>query len=301
MTKANAKTVGLLLDDPQNQYQELLVKEAHLWAPRCDLKLLAPEFASGSSWTQLESIQAWLRQPTRPDGVMVMLAGAQITASAFARLARAGMPVVFLNRIPPWVEDLRAEFPDALLAGVAPRQNGIGEVQGRHAVGLARPGAFVLLVTGESRSQAAIDRQRGFQAMVGSRFEVDVLEGRWSSEGAAQAMADWFRVGARRHVPIALIVCQNDTMAAGVRRALADQARASGKSELERIPLVGCDGLQQEGRAMVARGELAATVVLPPTTPPALQLLRRFWDAGAQSRTVLLEGTPFPSLDEAAG
>jgi ABC-type sugar transport system substrate-binding protein len=301
MTKANAKTVGLLLDDAQNQYQQLLVKEAHLWAPRCDLNLLAPEFAGGSSWTQLESIQAWLRQPTRPDGVMVMLAGAQMTASAFARLARADMPVVFLNRIPPWVEDLRAEFPDALLAGVTPRQDGIGEVQGRHAVGLARPGAFVLLVTGESRSQAAIDRQRGFQAMVGSRFEVDVLEGRWSSEGAAQAMADWFRVGARRHVPVALIVCQNDTMAAGVRRALVDQARASGKSELERIPLIGCDGLQQEGRAMVARGELAATVVLPPTTPPALQLLRRFWDAGAQSRTVLLEGTPFPSLDEAAG
>lgn len=301
MPVAVSRTVGLLLDDPQNQYQQLLVKEAQLWAPRSDLGLLEPQFAGGSSWAQLESIQAWLRQPTRPDGVMVMLAGAQMTIGTFARIVKAGMPLVFLNRIPAWVDDLRAEFPQSLVAAVAPRQEGIGEVQGQHALGLARTGAFVLLVTGESRSQAAIDRQRGFERMVGSRFEVHALEGRWSSEGAAQALADWFRVGARRQTPVELIVCQNDTMAAGARRALADQARATGRRDLELIPLVGCDGLPTEGRAMVSRGELAATVVLPATTPPALQLLRRFWDSGAQSRTVLLEGTPFPSLDQKAG
>ena len=294
------KSVGLLLDDPLNQYQQLLVKEAQLWAPRSELTLLPPEFAGGSSWTQLESIQAWLRQTKRPDGAMVMMAGSQIAASAFARLARAGMPIVFLNRIPAWTDDLRAEFPTALIAAVSPRQEGIGEVQGRHALGLARAGAFVILMTGESKSAAAIDRQRGFETIAGGRFDLHVLDGRWSSEGAAQALADWFRVGARRETAIDLIVCQNDTMAAGVRRALADQARASGRSDLQRVPLVGCDGLQQEGRAMVSRGELAATVVLPATTPPALQLLRRYWDSGAQSRTVLLEGTPFPALDQAA-
>src|SRR5262245_54479121 len=104
MPQAVTKTVGLLLDDPQNQYQQLLVKEAQLWAPRTELGLLPPQFAGGSSWTQLESIQAWLRETaTRPDGLMVMLAGSQMTASTFGRVARAGMPVVFLNRIPTWV------------------------------------------------------------------------------------------------------------------------------------------------------------------------------------------------------
>jgi ABC-type sugar transport system substrate-binding protein len=294
------KTVGLLLDDAQNQYQQLLVKEAQLWAPRTDLTLLPAQFAGGSSWGQLEPIQAWLRQPSRPDALLVMLAGGQITSATFARVARAGMATVFLNRIPSWLDALRAEFPDALLAGVAPRQAGIGEVQGRHAVALARPGAFVILMTGEATSQAAIDRQRGFESLVGSRFDVHVLDGRWSAEGASQALTDWFRVGARRQMPIELVVCQNDQMAAGVRRTLVTQAGASGRSELLRVPLVGCDGLQQEGRAMVARGELAGTVVLPPTTPSALQLLRRFFDSAAQSRTVLLEGTPFPTLDEAA-
>ncbi len=294
------KKVGLLLDDPQNQYQQLLVREAQLWAPRSGLELLPVAFANGSSWTQLESIQAWLRQSDRPDGMLVMLAGGQFTASTFARVAKAGLPTVFLNRVPPWIDDVRAEFPRALLAAVAPRQEGIGEVQAQHAIALARSGAFVILVTGEARSQAAIDRQRGFESVCGSRFEVEVLDGRWSDTGAEQALGDWFRMGARRHEAVDLVVCQNDLMAEGARRALSAQAAASGRPELTRVPLVGCDGLQQEGRAMVARGELAATVILPPTTPPALQLLHRFWDAGAQSRTVLLEGTPFPSLDQAA-
>jgi ABC-type sugar transport system substrate-binding protein len=249
LTHTLTKKVALLLDDAQNQYQQLLVREAALWAPRCGLDVLPAEFAGGSSWAQLESIQSWLRQPARPDGAMVMMAGGQLASSAFARLARAGMPVVFLNRMPPWLPDLRAEFPSALLAGVAPRQEGIGEVQGRHALNLAQPGAFVILVTlvtGETRSQAAVDRQRGFEAMVGSRFELEVLEGRWSLEGAAHAMADWLRMGARRQMPIDLDVCQNDTMAAGVRRALGEHVLGLGRAVAHGAP--GGDAVPQPRR-----------------------------------------------------
>jgi hypothetical protein len=48
---------------------------------------------------------------------------------------------------------------------------------------------------------------------------------------------------------------------------------------------------------MVARGELAATVVMPPTTPVAVEVLARFWDAGERSGTVALEASPHPMLD----
>jgi ABC-type sugar transport system substrate-binding protein len=295
------KSVALLLDDPGNQYQQLLVREAQAWAARQGCRLLEPEFAGGSSWTQLESIQSFLRKPTgRPDAVVIMMAGGQMTPSAFARLAKADIATVFVNRVPLWLDDLRTQFPKALLAAVAPRQRGIGEVQAHHAVRLARAGSFVLMVTGEARSQAAIERQQGFLDTAGSRFDVHALDGRWSAEGATQAVEEWFRVGAKRDLPLALVVCHNDSMAKGVRAALGRQASVSGRTELPHVPIVGCDGLEAEGLAMVARGELAGTVVLPTTTPPALKLLRRFWDSAAQSGTIQLEATAYPRLAEAA-
>ena len=295
------KTVALLLDDPGNQYQQLLVREAQTQASRQDCRVLEPEFAGGSSWTQLESVQAFLRKPTgRPDGVVVMLAGGQMTASAFARLAKAEIAIVFVNRVPLWLEDLRTQFPKTLLAAVAPRQRGIGEVQAQHAFRLARPGSFVLMVTGEARSQAAVERHQGFLETAGSRFDVHALDGRWSADGAAQVVEEWFRVGAKRDLPLQLVVCHNDAMAKGVRTALGRQASISGRTDLAHVPIVGCDGLESEGLAMVARGELAGTVVLPTTTPPALKILRRFWDSAALSGTVQLEATAYPRLAEAA-
>jgi ABC-type sugar transport system substrate-binding protein len=295
-TTPASRTVALLLDDPENQYQQLLVREARASAARSGVTLLEPEFASGSSWTQVESINRHLRE-TRPDGVLVMLAGAQWTRSPFERLPRAGVAVVLLNRIPDWVEELRREHPGALVAGVAPRQEGVGEIQAGQALRVVPPGSFALLVTGEASSAPAIARKRGFLEAVAGRLSVHELDGRWSAKGAVRALGEWFRVGADRERLPDLVVCQNDAMAIGARAALAKQAADSGRRELLRTPLIGCDGTEREGKAMVSRGELAATVVMPPTTPRALQILRRYWDSETPSDTVLLEASSYPALD----
>ena len=46
---------------------------------------------------------------------------------------------------------------------------------------------------------------------------------------------------------------------------------------------------------MVARGELAATVVVPPTTPAAVEILLRYWATGARAGLVELASEPFPA------
>jgi ribose transport system substrate-binding protein len=290
------KRVALLLDDPGNQYQQLLVREARAAAGRCGVTLLDPEFAEGSSWAQVESVNRLLRE-SRPDGALVMLAGGQWTRAPFERLPRAGVAVVLLNRIPDWAADIRREHPQALVTGVTPRQEGVGEIQGSQALRLVPPGSFVLLVTGEASSPAAVARKRGFLGTVGDRLAVSELDGRWSAKGAEKVLGEWFRVGAARHRPPGLVACQNDAMAAGARVALLRQAASSGRRDLERVPLIGCDGLEEEGRSMVARGELAATVVMPPTTSPALDILRRYWDSGDRAETVVLEASSYPALD----
>ncbi len=48
---------------------------------------------------------------------------------------------------------------------------------------------------------------------------------------------------------------------------------------------------------MVARGELAATVVMPPTTPAALEILGRYWKTGVTSGTRVLDASSHPALD----
>jgi ABC-type sugar transport system substrate-binding protein len=180
---------------------------------------------------------------------------------------------------------------------VAPDQEGIGAIQARQALRLARPGAFVVLVTGQASSPAAVARGRGFQETTAGRLVVHEIDGRWSAAGAAKALGEWFHHGGERDRHIDLVVCQNDAMAAGARGALAGHAAETGRRELTRTLLIGCDGMEHEGKAMVARGELAATVVMPPTTPAALDALGRHWDEGSASGTVLLAASSYPALD----
>lgn len=291
------KTTALLLEDAQNLYQQLLVREARAAAPRCDTQLLEPLFAGGSSWTQVETINGFLRAQKPPDALLVVLAGGEATQGTYQRVVKAGIPLVLLNRVPPWVDDLRARFPRALIAGVAPDQEGIGRIQAEQALRLAKRGAFVMLVTGTAASMAAQGRKRGLLEALEDRFVVHELDGGWSAAGADKALSAWFRLGAERDRSTELVICQNDAMAEGVRTALKRQAAAAGTPGLERIPLIGCDGLAEEGQARVARGELAATVVLPPTTPAALQILKRYWETGAVAGTVSLEAASYPAID----
>lgn len=289
------KALALLLDDAGNGYQQLLEREARTALARHGLELLSCEYAAGSAWAQVESLNRHLRRQPPLDGLLVMVAAGDTPKRLFGRVAAAGIATVFLNRVPAWIEDLRREHPGALLAAVSPRQEDMGEVLAGHALRLAPRGAFVLLVTGDVGHPTARARRDGFLRSVDGHLRVHALDGRWSAAGAERALDEWFRLGSWREELPAVVVCHNDTMASGARRSLAREAAATGRPELARLPLIGCDGLPDEGRAMVARGELAATVVVPPTTPAAVEILLRYWATGARAGLVELASEPFPA------
>jgi ABC-type sugar transport system substrate-binding protein len=281
-----------MLDDPQNLYQQLLAREALSAAAAHGVKLLPTEWAQGSPWTQLESINALLRKKeARPEGIVIMLAG-RLTRGPAERLVKGGLAVVFIQRIPDWVLELQTTYRETLVAAVSPRQERIGEIQARHALRLLPAGSFALLITGDLTTAAATKRKQGFLDAVGSRLLVQVLDGRWSAAETDKAIAEWLRIGAERDRKLDLVVCANDAMAAGARRALVRHDKA-----LAGVPMIGCDGLEQEGKPMLARGELVATVVVPPTTPKALELLAAYWMSGARSGGIaLLDSESLPPL-----
>lgn len=289
---AGTRSVALLLDDPGNLYQQLLAREAQLAASAHKLTLQPPDWAKGSPWTQIESINAMLRKEARPDGVVIMLAG-RLTRGPAERLVKAGLAVVFIQRIPDWVQELAATYKDTLVASVSPRQEKLGEIQARHAQRLAPHGGFALLVTGDLTTPAAAKRKQGFIDAADKRLQVQALDGRWSTAGTEQVIGEWLRIGAERERKVDLVVCANDAMAAAARRTLARHG-----VDVTRVPVIGCDGLEQEGKVLLAKGEIQATVVVPPTTPKALELLSSYWASGARpDGPLLLDSTALPPLE----
>lgn len=284
-----SKTVRLLLDHEDNLYQRALLAEARVRAPRRGLTLLEPEYAAGSAVAQMQQLLAAAKGPERPDAVLLISAGSESQLPGCRRAVKAGVSLVFLNRIPGYLAELRAENPDVLVAGVAPDQVAIGRIQADQCRRLAASDAAVLLVTGMAGSDSARDRREGFERALPPGTPLHVLEADWSEASAYEAVRRWLRLGSERSPSV--VVCQNDQMARGAHRALEE-------SEQGGVPVLGCDGLAAEGQRMVTDGILAGTVVMPPTTGHAMDLLGAFWEHGARADVVLLAPDSHPPLSQ---
>jgi ABC-type sugar transport system substrate-binding protein len=293
-----AKIVAALFDQEDNCYQQLLASEAVARGTEHGITVLPPLFAGASSVVQMDQLMACTRRDPRPDAVLVVTAGPESQLPACRHAAKAGLSLVFLNRVPSFLAELRAAHPGVLITSIAPDQIEVGRIQAAQCQILAPSGGFVLLVTGTAQNASAVARKEGFLEGIGGHATVHVLDGQWSEESGFQAVRNWFRVGADRDRDLALAACQSDGMARGARRALADQARAARRAELLRVPIVGCDGLPSEGQEMVRAGEISATVVIPATTPKAIDALHAYWTRGERTDSLFLAPHSLPSLPE---
>jgi ABC-type sugar transport system substrate-binding protein len=274
------RRIQLLLADAHNAYQQLLVESARSAARDHGLGFIEPRFADGSLMRQMGQCYDVLRADPRPDGVLLLLVAGDEMENAVSALAKGGVDCVVLNRIPGYLERLRRQFPERLLAAVAPDQTEIGRIQGRQSLRLLPEGGTVLLILGAHNASSAVSREKGFREVVGTRLDVHVIEGKWQAERADQALSDWLRFGAKRAREVDLIVSHNDAMALGVRRALQRHESERGAEGLATIPIVGCDGLPDEGAKMVGSRELTATVVMPASSPPGSRDPGRLLAAG---------------------
>ena len=90
------------------------------------------------------------------------------------------------------------------------------------------------------------------------------------------------------------MACQNDSMAVGARKALLEHRR-----DWTALSFLGCDGLPEGGQRLVAQGLLAATVVTPSNTGPALEIVARWLQTKeTPPREVLLAPRSHPPEDQ---
>jgi ABC-type sugar transport system substrate-binding protein len=292
--------VVLALVDGSNQFQQLLQSDAEAAGRRAGIEV-ETLFTGESLAEHLGALRRLIvAGDRRPSALLVMAVRDHGLDRVVREAAAAGVHFVFLNAVEDDLDPVRREFPAVVVSTVCPDEVETGRVQGRQLRALVPAGRRVLYIQGNPRSLTSRQRTAGMQeATAGAPFEVVLAGGDWSPDLAGRTVREWLRfaVGGRR--PFDLVACQNDHMAGGALEALAAAAAESGRPEVARIPVAGCDGAPEVGQRMVREGRLVATVVLPRVAGPAVEEIAALLARGERPAPVIAHAaTSFPPLSE---
>lgn len=252
-------------------------------------------FADGHAVVQIQQLFKAIHAPEgeRPAAIVVEAT----TSEGLERVARnavgAGIGWILVNTRASYVDGLREAHPRLAIGMLGTDQVEVGRVQARQCRALLPGGGNVLCIQGPADASAAVNRLAGLEEALGAGCEVRKLNGDWTEQSGGRAVQAWLRLKTAAAFAPDVVVAQNDSMAAGARRALVahDPVWRS-------RPFVGCDGLPQGGQKMVAVGELAATIVTPSNTGPALELVSRWLGKGeVPPREVLLAPRSHPPVE----
>jgi ABC-type sugar transport system substrate-binding protein len=291
--------VVLCVADQANEYQETVIKDAAAAATRAGFTL---DVCSGDDRVtqQIRQIYECMHADAeqRPKAIIVM----PVRVNSLERVAReavqSGIGWISLHRRMESLAGLRQEFPDVPISFVSPNQREIGEIQGRQFRALLPKGGQLLYVTGEATSPPAQQRLEGLtETIKGSGVKLaGVLDGNWSTSDAERVVGSWLRIVMSGNSRIDLVGCQNDRMAVGVLKALATVGDYLKRDDLKQTPVTGCDGVPSVGQKLVDEKQLAATVIVPSSGTPAIDMLAAAFNHGKMPPPeLLLSATSYPA------
>jgi ABC-type sugar transport system substrate-binding protein len=284
-----------LLSDHQ-EYQRLQASEARTAAARGGLDARVV-YSESDPTRQIQQISEAVGTPegTRPAAVVAETAG----SVGFERVARAvlqaGVGWVLVSDNPRYLDTLRREYPDRLIASACIHNEEIGRLLGKMALALLPVGGKVLCVEGPIATAATLQRRRGLEDGIrGSRVQIyKTLGSDWTAAGAKRVTEAWLGLAGKSAQKPDLVVSLNDEMAVGVQHAMQAKHPEWGK-----IRAIGCDGLPDGGQRLVKEGVLAATIVTPASTGPGTELVVRSLRGEKVGPTSAVPVRPFPSIEE---
>jgi ribose transport system substrate-binding protein len=287
------------LPDQENEYQLLQAADARATAARLGFEVEVLD-AESSPVLQIQQIFKATRSDPPPRAIIVE----PFTSDALVRIARhalqARVAVGFLNATVPEIAALRQETPDVPLVVVSSDQIEIGRVQARQLRALRPDGGHVLYIQGPEAASASQERCAGLrEGLAGSALSLTVLDGHWTESSAFSAVRSWLRLKLWETTPVHLVAAQDDSMARGARRAIESSPEVAAK--WSSVEYLGIDGVPDVGQRMVDDGQLAATVVMPSNTGPALEALHRaLRDGVLPPETIALPTRSYPEESELA-
>jgi ribose transport system substrate-binding protein len=290
----------LSLTNDDNDYQQEQAAAAEKAARLLDVDLTIIH-ANNDAVTQSQQLLHYVQDSasSRPDAIVFEPAG----GTAFPQVARAATAAdigwVILNHDGDYVHELRQRCQVPVFS-ITTDHDQVGQIQGRQFAAMLPQGGSILYIEGPANSSAAQERTAGMNRTKPANIQVKKIRGNWTEESAYRAVSSWLRLRTSQETHIDLVGAQDDSMAAGARKAFAEIAETERERWLK-IPFTGCDGMPKTGQSWLRSGVLAATIYIRPNSDLALEMLTDAIRTGSkppERRLIIPES--MPSLQELA-
>ena len=264
---------------PVDLYQDLQGKTALATARSVGIDV---EVVFSAAFGQYRVIRKRLNDTSRPLDAVVMEPATVANMDVVLKDLRGRTGVVLLNAWDPLVEThYRQWSPGSPIGTISMPHGKFGELQGQQVSGVAGQGASILVVTGPSRSSAAVERLQGLKSTARPDIQVfDCEAGQWNETEGALAFGAWYGVFKSRRETIEAVVGQSDDLAVGARGAATRVPNAEHARMFARAKYFGVGAVPGFGKERVDDGTLYATIVAPPNAGTAVELLHQYWATG---------------------
>ena len=282
------------LTNNDNDYQQEQAAAAEKTARRLGVEVQIIH-ANGDAVSQTQQLLHYIQggAALRPDAIVFEPAG----GTAFPQVAQAAVSAdigwVVLNHEADYLGKLRQNTHVPVFS-ISSDYTQIGRIQGEQIGQLLPQGGSILYIEGPANSLAAKERAAGLNATKPANIQVKSMRGNWTEESAHRAVISWLRLRTSKESVVDLVAAQDDSMAAGARKAFSELPQGDRERWLK-IPFIGCDGLPKTGQSWVRSGLLAATIFVPPNTDLALEMLTDAIRTGSQPpelRLTIAESVP---------
>lgn len=291
--------VSLSTQDNDYQVEQAVAAEAAARRLGVDVQIL---YAENDAITQSQQLLKIIQssKELHPNAIILEPVGGTALPQVARAAAAAGIGWVVLNREADYIAELR-RTAHAPIFSISSDHLEIGRIQAQQVAAFLPKGGTVVYIQGPSDNSAAQQRLHGMQRAKPANITLIMLKGKWTEESALKSVASWAGLSTSQKLPIELICAQNDSMAMGARKAFQQLANESVRSKWLSLPFLGVDGLPKTGQSYVRSGLLAATVVVPPNTTRALEMVTEAIHKGVQPQSLSLTvPSSLPLLEDLA-
>ena len=294
-------SVLVSLTTKDNDYQQEQAADAEQTARRLgvDLKIL---FADNDAITQSQQLLKVIQDNSgqRPDVIVFEPAGGTALPQVARAAVLAGIGWVVVNRDVEYISELRRSARLPIFCVTSDHEE-VGRLQGQQFASLLPNGGTVLYIQGPAESLAAKQRSAGMYETKPVNIQLKVMKAQWTEESSYKTVSSWLRLSTSHESHVDVIGAQDDSMAVGARKAFQDHTTGAARDRWLSLPYTGCDGLPKTGQAWVRSGLLAATVVIPPNTGQAIDMIVQSLRTGVMppERSITAVSS-FPSLESLA-